>query len=252
MGNLFLGFPVSKAKIADMITGTAAPSAHHTQHENGGSDEIDATGLTGAGGGGIGIADFFSIHHTFESITGYNNNNTGSGSFSATFAGLEFITGTTTNSHARTNKGTPSISKELNFSKDITLNCNAGFLSYTNVTADFIIRLGGNASARGIGFKVVDGVLYGSVGNGSIETTVVLETLGTGSFFKYRTLRAVYTAGVKCEFYVDLSLLGTITTGLPSSWDPVTGTHFFADVHNKTSTATKYLYVANFDARIKN
>src|SRR5687768_17659245 len=32
--------------------GGGAPAAHATSHQDGGSDEIDVTGLTGAGGGG--------------------------------------------------------------------------------------------------------------------------------------------------------------------------------------------------------
>jgi len=51
MSNFFLGFPVSRAKIAEMIEGYAPPISHHGRHEDGGDDEIDCTGLTGAGGG---------------------------------------------------------------------------------------------------------------------------------------------------------------------------------------------------------
>jgi len=50
MGNQFIGFPVPRARIADMIAGSAPPKIHHTGHETGGDDEIDCTGLAGAGG----------------------------------------------------------------------------------------------------------------------------------------------------------------------------------------------------------
>jgi len=35
-----------------MIATSAPPTLHHTNHEKNGIDEIDCTGLTGAGGGG--------------------------------------------------------------------------------------------------------------------------------------------------------------------------------------------------------
>ena len=40
MGNLFIGFPVPRAKIADMITGSAPPLNHVANHEPDGSDPL--------------------------------------------------------------------------------------------------------------------------------------------------------------------------------------------------------------------
>ncbi|GAH23253.1 unnamed protein product, partial [marine sediment metagenome] len=40
MGNLFIGFPVPRAKIAEMIEGSAPPIIHHDRHEAAGDDEI--------------------------------------------------------------------------------------------------------------------------------------------------------------------------------------------------------------------
>lgn len=216
MGNLFLGFPVARAKIADMISTSAPPLAHHAQHENGGSDEIDATGLTGAGGGGIGIADFFIYGSTGEAITGWNQTNIGSGSSSAGYPGLSLQTGTTASSQALITKGPGYAAPMLTFSKDRIFVTNIRFVSPTSVTGTFDICSGGITTQKHIGFKVVDGVLKGSVGNGTTETTVDLQTLGTGTYTVQRDLKAVFTTGVKCEFYVDGVLLGEITTNLPS------------------------------------
>lgn len=251
MGNLFLGFPVSKAKIAEQISGTAAPSAHHTQHENGGSDEIDATGLTGAGGGGIALDEFINISMPFESMTGYSNDSSNSGTITAYYGGLLCDTGSTASSYAWANKYTAQSIREINFSKDCVINFNATFQTLTSVTGIMMVRLGGNGSAKGIGIKVVDGILKGSVGNGSAETTVDLETLGTGVYNQTRMIKIIYTAGVSAKFYVNDVLLGTISTGLPSSYNATTGNIFMAYARNPSVAEIKYLILAYFNARIK-
>ncbi|GAH54174.1 unnamed protein product, partial [marine sediment metagenome] len=40
MANLFIGFPVPRAKIADMIEGAAPPLEHVVNHLPGGSDQL--------------------------------------------------------------------------------------------------------------------------------------------------------------------------------------------------------------------
>ncbi len=251
MGNQFLGFPVSKAKIATMITGTAAPSAHHTQHENGGSDEIDATGLTGAGGGGIGIADFITISLPFESVTGYTSTLVGSGSVTAEAEGLYLQSGATASSTAKAVKLANTFLKHLNYSKDIVLNFNVKFKSFTDAVSDFLIRVGGETFSKHIGILVVDGVLKGSVGDDNLETMITLETLGTTTYDKTRSFHIVYTAGVDCKFYVDGVLLGTITTNLPTSWDTFGASGFRAWSKNKTSAANKYIQITYFNTMVR-
>ncbi|GAH85805.1 unnamed protein product, partial [marine sediment metagenome] len=46
MANLFIGFPVPRARIADMIEGSAPPTLHAPQHESGGTDEVEFLKLT--------------------------------------------------------------------------------------------------------------------------------------------------------------------------------------------------------------
>ena len=71
-------------------------------------------------------------------------------------------------------------------------------------------------TARHIGFKVLNGTIYGTVGDGSTEATAELATLSmTGPAI----LEAVLVPGAKCEFYGGDVLLGIITTNLPTGSD---------------------------------
>ena len=219
MPNSFLGFPVPRAKIADMIAAAAPPALHHAQHENGGSDEIDATGLTGAGGGGISLSSFFPISEPFSSIDGYSQTIQNGGSITLTSTSLNLRTSSTASGRASLYKDSGASKAWTSWDKDKVFSVDFSFI-YTATVCDYIyIQHGKNGTNKHIGFKIIDSVLYGTVGNGSAETTVTLETFTTPSTQIVRILTAVFTAGVKCEFYVDGVLLGTITTNLPSGVD---------------------------------
>lgn len=71
----------------------------------------------------------------------------------------------------------------------------------------------GKIGNLGFGFKVVNKKIYSLVIDDAGEHTVELQTLTSGGF-NYR-LEAVYTSGVKIEFYVDRVLKTTVTTNLP-------------------------------------
>lgn len=73
-----------------------------------------------------------------------------------------------------------------------------------------------NASANTyhhIGFKLIDDSLYGTVADGTTETTLLLETLTAAA---YRILECIFIPGVECRFYVDGVDKGAITTNLPT------------------------------------
>jgi hypothetical protein len=71
-----------------------------------------------------------------------------------------------------------------------------------------------NNPSRHIGFKAVGNNLYGTVGNGSTEATLLLETLPEGGGFRW--LECVLIPGEECRFYVDGVDKGAITTNLPT------------------------------------
>ena len=66
---------------------------------------------------------------------------------------------------------------------------------------------------RHIGFKMIDAALYGTVGNGSAESVLLLETISSSG---YRTLDCDFIPGDECRFYLDGVDKGAIETNLPS------------------------------------
>ena len=113
-------------------------------------------------------------------------------------------------------------------------------------SAQYIHIVTGNISSysasanteRHVGFKVVDNVLYGTVGNGTAESTLEIETL---TETVSRILEVAFTPGVEARFYVDGVDKGAITTNLPSGT-----THaeylFFTSVYN-TEAVNKSLRI---------
>lgn len=74
---------------------------------------------------------------------------------------------------------------------------------------------GGVDSDRHIGFKVLDDLLYGTVGNDVEETTLYLCPVALGA----TNLEWIFTPGVSVEFLVNGVSKGTITENLPSGTD---------------------------------
>ena len=215
MGNSFIGFPVPRAKIADMITGSAPPIIHHDDHESGGNDEVDCTGLAGAGGVSFPY-DGLVATILFTSIDGFSIETDVSGDVRLEGGDLLLTTGATQDSRARLEKKPNFLVPEWNWGKSCELKTRMQIKCLSNATGNYIATIGYEDIYQHIGFKVSAGKLYGTVGDGSDETALELQTLGAGAYDVTRELRARFTAGSKCEFYVDGIKLGTITTNLPS------------------------------------
>ena len=250
MPNSFLGFPVPRAKIADMIAAAAPPSLHHAQHENGGTDEIDATGLTGAGGSGLTMKDFLSLSGIIESLDGYLVNTAGTGSVVIDNVGAFMSTGTTSSSNARFYRSIQDYLAFPNFGKDVVFSVLANFDSRTSKNGTFQIFLGESIDFAQIGFEVVDGILYGICAKTSAHTTVALETLGAVAFDTQRFLQAVFTAGSKVEFYVNGVLSGEITTNLPVLADTFTTLLSF-QVYNLANAQQKIMIIEFWSIHFK-
>lgn len=245
MGNLFLGFPVARAKIADMISSSAPAVIHHTQHEDGGSDEINVTGLTGAGGG---LQVPFTNHLYANPCSSKDNLNptvTGSAVIALQPNGIILETFSTANSTALAQHDTENTLPHLAWTKARQFQCDAKLRSATSVTATMVLFTGDYTANRGFGFMVTGGKLYGYCGTGATNSSVELETLAAGSFTKYRNLRAIFTPAVDCKFYVDGVLLGTITTDLPSG---TTNSNVIAQFYitNPGVSEDKYMVISNY------
>ncbi|MDP2362535.1 MAG: hypothetical protein Q8M94_02065 [Ignavibacteria bacterium] len=217
MANLFLGFPVPRAKIADMIAGSAPPSLHKVQHQKAGTDEIDCTGLVGAGGitnlydaGGIFISDYL------ESIDGWGKDLADGGFFSLDWMGIYTGVGGISGAYAWAYKAIRLRQTSFNWDKKVSFLLDARLQrAAANSGIQYIVS-GNPFAERHVGFKIDNGVLYGSVGNGAVETlTPAIETLGAGSYELMRRLECQYEPG-SCNFWVNGVPKGPITTNLPT------------------------------------
>ena len=245
MANLFLGFPVPRAKIADMIAGSAPPSLHKTQHQNGGTDEIDCTGLVGAGGAGIPFEDLF-ISDMFASVDNYDISNAGSGSVVNYTTGIVLQTATTASSSARLMRSLWTQYPESSWDKDRKWRIYARFYGDTSSTGTWFAGTAYSETSRGLGFYIDDGKLYSHCHNGTTQTRNLLIDYGAGALSKSLTLSIDFDAGVSAKFYVDGVLKDTITTValLPTGTDDA-DYPIYAKVTNKTQTLARTLSLSH-------
>jgi len=217
MGNFFLGFPVARAKIADMISATAPPSSHASQHEKDGADEIDITDLPGGGG----ISDLYSDDNLFfqtffQSLDNSKNVETGSGTISLSDGRVRMEAGGAINDAAEIYRDLDYLAPAPTWSK--TRKFKARLLMYADADCleELWIITGRRGTYKHFGFRVASGILYGTCSNQVSRSEVALETLGAGYYSEERVLEAVFTPGSKVEFYVDGSLIDELTTTLPT------------------------------------
>lgn len=110
---------------------------------------------------------------------------------------------------------TPSWAKNRRFKVAVNVNVQNTGNQYTLFIGDGLISNDPNWNKPPhYGFHIANGAFYGSVGNGSAETTVNLNTTCVNS--QTYSLEADYFAGVGVNFYINGTLLGSITTGLPT------------------------------------
>lgn len=214
MPNSFLGFPVPKAKIAEMIEGYAPPLAHHERHEAGGDDEIDCTGLVGAGGGaGAGAV---GIQQIPESTTPYNPSVTGTGAVTIDGEGLKIATGATAGSTALIARVLLLAVSPISWGDDRTIEAAVKFVASGSSTGLEYYGWGNYDFNTFIGFQVDDGVFQAVWGGGGSLSTYTIADWGAGAYLEGKYLKAVFTAGSKIEFYVNNTLVHTATTNLPT------------------------------------
>ena len=246
MGNLFLGFPVPRAKIADMISGSAPPALHKTQHQDGGTDEMDVTGLVGAGGAGISLDDL-SFQTYFESLDGFKQTVSGSGVITMDYTHVILDTVATAGSKAEIMKGPYGTIPPWNWSKNSQLKLWFRHRAYTSNIARVWAIVGYTGVNAHIGFYVYGGKLYGTIADHSVETTLLLEDFGATAYNKTRRLKAKLTAGVECRFWVDEVDKGAITTNLPA--DDNDGIPLcYASVENLSAAEQKVLTLSQWTA----
>jgi len=168
-----------------------------------------------------------------------SNGISGSGSFEWFSDAVRNRTGTTSASYAQLKKIARGLSYAYSWDKKRLFGVYVYFGSYS---AQNIHIVSGQCPTTGaantnyhIGFKLINGTLYGTVADGTTESVLQIETLTAAAF---RRLECVLTPGTECRFYVDGVDKGAITTNLP------TGTlksfyMLYSTVHN-TEAADKY------------
>lgn len=237
MGNLFMGFPVPRAKIAEMIEGAAPPLNHIENHRPPGTDPLVLPGDISSGqlvkwngskfigvdapSGGLATRyadkDIF-CYTNFESLDGFSTAVTNSGEIAIDESFLDLYTNTTSGS-------TAYIFKILNiqipmgtWDKVRKFRVTAYFWSNPDETGLIYIGMGRAHNGRHVAFMVEDGILKGSVHNGTSQSKVNLDDWGSGSYADTKALEAVFTPASKAEFYIAGVKEGELTTNLPSGY----------------------------------
>ena len=160
----------------------------------------------------------------------------GSGSISWLPENLRLGTGTTASSFAYAWK-LVGLSPQPTWDKTRYFVCNTRFL-YLNADAYAWVIMGradydsGSSDEKHVGFKVVNGSLYGTVADGTLESTLSLGTIGSSEVHE---LKVVFTPSVEARFYVDGEDKGAITTHLPSG-TVYANQIFYASVYNTAAS----------------
>ena len=150
----------------------------------------------------------------------YSTEKSGSGLFNYYWWAIELQTGMTAGSYARFYRDFYSHWIPFTWAKKRRLTIHVMFSDY----ADQYIWLGSGVypagasvnTANHVGFKVIDAVLYGTVANGTTESTLDLGIIDTMTEY---TLEVVFDPTLpipEARFYVDKVDKGSITTNLPT------------------------------------
>ena len=227
-----------------MIIGEAAPKDHHTDHEDGGDDEIDCTGLEGAGGISLPFDDLH-FHTFFESLDFFGQNNYLTGAVVGSADEIYCEVDGPINSRGQIYKALNYKYVVLTFAKDREFRAQVKFVADTNSTQKLVIGTGDLFLDLGFGFKVQDGLLkaYSNSPGGTYEETI--EDWGASGYNEERKLRAKLTAGSKVEFYVNNVLVKTDTNYYPTGSN-CADTIFQATAQNPAEGNAAGIYLSEF------
>ena len=215
MGNLFIGFPVPKAKIADMIIGEAAPKEHHTDHEAGGDDEMNCTGLEGAGGTSLPFDDLLYATN-FESIDGLWSEVNGGGAINLDYHYVQLTTGGANDDLARLKRYPTCTSTAMTWNNNRSFSTEVILSVDTPANTRIVIGTGDLGSGTGFGFIIDNGRFKTWCQSGHWSSNFEIADWSGGSFWEKKRLKAHKTGASEVKFYVDGSLVHTETEWVPS------------------------------------
>ena len=155
---------------------------------------------------------------------------------------IEIQTGATSGSYAYILKSAIGFQISRSWNKKRFLGAEVYFdtLGTQNIfiVIGYVANTGSTSVDEHIGFKLINSELYGTVANGTTESTLLLETLSASGF---RCLECVFQPGVECRFYIDGIDKGAITTNLPSGAG--SAQYMFKVRSHNTAAALKYVSI---------
>lgn len=215
-----------------------APASHHATHEEGGSDEIDCTGLTGAGGGStfsVLIEQEFLLHEVYPNFlymhTPWRFNDFGSNATIASKQGLAnhpgiscLSSGTSAGSGGFLATYTDAILLAGSEATDVVFAPQ--HIAGTTIRMGFLDAYGASAPVDGCYLEIaqvlgVDGVILGKCRNNSAESiTATKYTLTPGDWYRGRIV--VNDSATLVTFYLfnaagALVWSATLNTNIPTA-----------------------------------
>lgn len=233
MGNLFMGFPVPRAKIAEMIEGTAPPTLHIVNHLPDGSDpivipeDIDADQLLQWDGAKFigtdeptpGMTfpwDDYVFQTHFESLDGFDTFTQDGGTIALTHEKVLFTTTGTSYSQAYLRKLPTHPPITLTWDKPRKFSTSVRFKLDAGVTGTYYVTIGNPFSTNAIGFRVDNGVFRATSKDvtGNEMYTIEDWSLDPGTYNRH--LAVDYDPPNYPRFYVDGILVYTADTRKPT------------------------------------
>ena len=193
MANQFIGFPVPRAKIAEMIEG-----------------DIEAAGGVAFPLRGLWLDDYDADH------TRWRKTYTGSGALTRSYEGLALQSDDTPTSTAhiyrRAAQPIPTLTwaKKRHIVFDCYLDCDSVANTLIHIISGWLTNL------NHIGFEISGGKLWGINGNSGGQTKTEIKTFSGAYIGEDITLEAIHFPGEKVEFWVNCALEQTSTTNLPN------------------------------------
>jgi len=216
MPNTFLGFPVSRARVAD----------------------IALTTLDNQGGGG----GFIAISQVPEYPASYFQTVTGTGSVSQDTEGIWLRTNNTLGGTSRLRRGMQPVAGLMDWDHQREFSILADLRAETSKNGLYWAVMGDWAGSLHVGFRIQAGKLYAAWRGSSVYNSQEIQTLGTGAWSTVKHLKAILFPATKIEFYVDGVLVYTATTDLPTG---TTAAEMVLDayVDNQSWNEHKYFWV---------
>lgn len=178
----------------------------------------------------------------FESLSGFSSVYVGTGTNTLSGTGVAMVTSAASNDSNELQKFLLSVTNsDFTWGKDRKMKALIKIVDTANITAYIVSGLA-TATGRHIGFYVNNGNIYGSVANGTTESKTNAVAYSANDII---LLESKFVSGKKIEFYINGTLIGTITTNLPSGTTSALNIlNFYLET---TTTAAKEINITYFD-----